>query len=188
MSQQKLLIKVIQILNNLNIEYMLTGSIVSSLQGEPRLTHDIDIVVLIDENDINAILESFSNTDYYISKQGILSALNNNSMFNLIDPIEGDKVDFWIHKNDSFDKSRFSRKVEQNIMGTKIYISAPEDTILAKLRWLKLSNGSEKQFIDALRIYEVQYDNLDLQYIEQWSNKLKVEKYWTKIKKEATIL
>jgi hypothetical protein len=27
------------------IDYMITGSVVSSLQGEPRATHDIDVVV-----------------------------------------------------------------------------------------------------------------------------------------------
>ncbi len=45
MSQQELLAKVVTELDMLEIEYMVTGSIVSSLQGEPRSTHDIDIVV-----------------------------------------------------------------------------------------------------------------------------------------------
>jgi tRNA/tmRNA/rRNA uracil-C5-methylase (TrmA/RlmC/RlmD family) len=38
MSQQKLLKKVVQALDQAGIPYMLTGSIVSSLQGEPRST------------------------------------------------------------------------------------------------------------------------------------------------------
>ncbi len=41
MSQQELLKRVITALKNTSIQYMLTGSLVSSLQGEPRLTHDI---------------------------------------------------------------------------------------------------------------------------------------------------
>ena len=45
MLQQQLLKKVVQILNEATIEYFFTGSIVSSLLGEPRSTHDIDIVV-----------------------------------------------------------------------------------------------------------------------------------------------
>jgi hypothetical protein len=44
MSQQELLAKVVGALDQLEIQYMITGSIVSSLQGEPRSTHDIDIV------------------------------------------------------------------------------------------------------------------------------------------------
>lgn len=32
----------------------------------------------------------------------------------------------------------------------------------------KLSGGSQKQFTDALRVYEVQYQKLDVFYIEKW--------------------
>ena len=47
MSQQELLKQVVPILTAASIEYMVTGSIASSLQGEPRLTHDIDLVILM---------------------------------------------------------------------------------------------------------------------------------------------
>ena len=47
MSQQKLLKLVVETLDSAGIEYMLTGSVVSSLQGKPRSTHDIDIVVAV---------------------------------------------------------------------------------------------------------------------------------------------
>ncbi len=41
MAQQELLISVVRAIENAGVEYILTGSIVSSLQGEPRSTHDI---------------------------------------------------------------------------------------------------------------------------------------------------
>lgn len=47
MSQQELLKRVLQALEDVRIEYMVTGSVASSLQGEPRSTHDIDLVVAI---------------------------------------------------------------------------------------------------------------------------------------------
>jgi len=43
MSQQELLAKVVGTLDGAGIDYMTTGSIVSSLQGEPRATHDVDM-------------------------------------------------------------------------------------------------------------------------------------------------
>ena len=45
MSQQELLKRVVKALDDARIDYMLTGPIVSSMQGEPRSTHDIDMVV-----------------------------------------------------------------------------------------------------------------------------------------------
>ncbi len=49
MSQQELLRRVVQVLKKAGIEYMLTGSLVSSLQGEPRSTHDIDLIIAIQQ-------------------------------------------------------------------------------------------------------------------------------------------
>jgi hypothetical protein len=45
MAQQDLLSKVVQALDRSGSAYMLTGSFASSMQGEPRLSHDIDLVV-----------------------------------------------------------------------------------------------------------------------------------------------
>ncbi len=64
-------------------------------------------------------------------------------------------------------------------------ISTPEDTILMKLRWANLSGGSEKQFRDALRVYEIQFQNLDLNYKEAWLKTLHVKELWDRIKQEA---
>ncbi len=73
-------------------------------------------------------------------------------------------------------------------MGMRIMVSSPEDTILAKLRWAKLSGGSEKQFTDALRVYEVQSERLDMDYLRSWARKLGVEPLLQKLQGEAETL
>ena len=47
MLQPKLLKTVLSFLDENHIDYMVTGSLVSSIQGEPRATHDVDILVNI---------------------------------------------------------------------------------------------------------------------------------------------
>jgi len=185
MSQQKLLKKVIQTLEQAGIQYMITGSVVSSLQGEPRSTHDIDMVIAIQESKARELAEAFPPPDFYLDEHSVLDAINKQSMFNLIDLKTGDKVDFWILTNEAFDRSRFSRKISEKFMGLDMQVSSPEDTILAKLRWAKLSGGSEKQFIDALRVYEVQYGKLDVDYLEHWAKKLEVNSLWKQLADEA---
>ncbi len=64
-------------------------------------------------------------------------------------------------------------------------ISTAEATILMKLRWANLSGGSEKQFRDALRVYEIQYQNLHLNYKEAWLKTLHVKELWDRIKQKA---
>lgn len=185
MSQQELLKKVIQALDQAEIKYMITGSVSSSLQGEPRSTHDIDIVIAIQKLQIKKLLENFQPPDYYLDEDSIIDAINTQGMFNLIDVKDGDKVDFWMLTDDPFDQSRFLRKYNEEFTGIKIQVSRPEDTILAKFKWAKLSGGSEKHYTDALRVYEVQYKNLDINYLEYWVKKLGVEMFWERLINEA---
>jgi len=73
-------------------------------------------------------------------------------------------------------------------LGFDLIVSRPEDTILAKLRWAKLSGGSEKQFIDALRVYEVQYHLLGQDYLKDWIHRLGLMELWERLQKEAVII
>ena len=106
MLQPKLLARLLATMKEYHIDYMVTGSIVSSLQGEPRATHDIDIVVNISTSAIPALVAAFPLPDYYLDADSIKDAIEHRSMFNLLDTTEGDKIDFWILTDDPFDKSR----------------------------------------------------------------------------------
>ena len=54
-----------------------------------------------------------------------------------------------------------------------------------KLKWAKASGGSEKQFGDALRVFEVQAGRLDLAYIQHWVRELDVPELWQRLVDEA---
>lgn len=185
MSQQELVIDAVRILDAAGISYMLTGSIVSSLQGEPRFTHDIDVVVAVQPAHVKKLAKAFPSPDYYLDEEEACEAIANGSMFNVIDTNFGRKIDFWVLTDEPFDTSRFSRRYASEFLGEKVMVSAPEDTILAKLRWAKLSGGSEKQLLDALRVLEVQRERLDRDYLETWVSRLEITEYWERIKREA---
>src|SRR5947209_13133097 len=74
MSQRELLALVIGELNRLGIPYMLTGSLASSMQGVPRSTHDIDLVVALASEQIDALVAAFGEPDYYLSREAIQDA------------------------------------------------------------------------------------------------------------------
>ncbi|MGH7140496.1 MAG: hypothetical protein ACREHD_32580 [Pirellulales bacterium] len=167
---------------------MVTGSIASSLLGQPRSTHDIDIVVAMAPEHISILASAFPPPDFYLSTESVRDAVRNQSMFNLLDISGGDKVDFWILTNDPFDQSRFARRRPHNAGSRQISVSSPEDIILAKLRWAELSGGSEKQFQDALRVFEVQHASLDMQYLNDWSARLGIEPLWQRLQGEAEIV
>jgi hypothetical protein len=185
MSQSELLKRVIGALEATNTPYMLTGSYASSLQGEPRLTHDIDLVVAITPSAARSLSLEFPAPDYYLDEIAVAEAVGRKSQFNLLDIRNGDKVDFWMLTDEPFDQSRFARRYVEEFEGQRLHVSRPEDTILMKLRWAELSGGSEKQFGDARSIYELQRNSLDLSYMEQWARSLGVTGLWERIKSEA---
>lgn len=185
MSQQELLARVIRVLNDAAVPYMVTGSVVSSTQGEPRSTHDIDIVVAISASSARLLAQNFPPPDYYLDADAILDAIRNQSMFNLIDARDGGKVDFWILTKDPFRQACFNRRHAEEAAGLCLMVSRPEDTILSKLRWAKESGGSEKQLTDALRVFEVQFMQLDTDYLERWAKRLEVVELLERIKHEA---
>ena len=188
MPQSELLIRVVRVLDKNGIPYMITGSVASSLQGEPRSTHDIDIVVALEAKSIKELIAAFPSPDFYLDEQSIVEALKTKGIFNLLDVSEGDNVDFWTLTDEPFDQSRFSRRITIEFMGERLMVSSPEDTILVKLKWTKLSGGSEKQFTDDLRVYEIQYPNLDMNYLGRWVNELQVVDLWKRLKTEAEVL
>lgn len=174
MSQQELLKLTAEALAGAGVEHMLTGSLVSSMQGEPRATHDIDIVVAMRSEDIDSVLTAFNEERFYRSREAISAAVAEGGMFNILDTHTGDKIDFWLLTDSAFDQSRFARRVTERLEGFTIEVSAPEDTILMKLHWARESGGASKHLHDAARVIELQGETLDRAHLHEWATRLGV--------------
>lgn len=175
MSQQALLRRVVRALDDAGVAHMLTGSLASSLQGEPRATHDIDLVIDAAGADQHSLVTALAGPGLHLDEEAVAEAVQRRGMFNLIDSSTGDKVDLWLLKgDDEYDAVRFARRTVVRALGLSLTVSAPEDTILMKLRWARLSGGSEKQLGDALGVYEVQEGVLDQAYLDEWAARLGV--------------
>jgi hypothetical protein len=188
MPQADLLRLVVGVLDNSGIDHMVTGSLASSLHGEPRATHDIDLVVQIESSHAPALLDAFPPPRFYLSGEAIRDAIATDGTFNLLDSAEGDRVDFWLLTADAFDRSRFARKYAEDVLGIRLKVSTPEDTILQKLRWAEGSGGSETSFTDALRVYEVQQGTLDLAYLHDWVGLRGLDALWGRLLQQAEAL
>ena len=71
MSQQQLLVKILPLLESLGIDYMITGSIASSLQGQPRSTHDIDLVVVLPPQAVGPMAAAFQLPDFLLQEEAV---------------------------------------------------------------------------------------------------------------------
>ena len=182
-SQEDFLGRLIKKLDELNIPYMLSGSVSSSLHGQPRATNDADIVIAPAEEQLIAFLKSLGD-DYYVNPDAARDAFKSNSVFNVIDIQNSWKADLIIRKNRPFSREEFQRRQKANIMGLDAWVVSPEDVILSKLEWAKNSKSSQ-QLQDALGVAAVQYDHLDRDYLHKWAKELQVESSLEELLKQA---
>ena len=172
-SQEVFLEGLIEKLNRQDIPYMLSGSISSSLHGQPRATKDVDIVIAPTEEQVLNFANMLGER-YYVNLDAVRYAFAHNSMFNVIDNESGWKADFIIRKDRPFSHREFERKCTAKIKNIDVWVTSCEDTILSKLEWAKNSR-SEQQFRDALGVAVVQWHSLDIDYMHKWAKELRVE-------------
>lgn len=169
MSQPGLLRTAVELLDAASIPYMVVGSFASSFHGEPRMTRDIDVVVDPTAASIRLLVDLVDRDRFYIGDAE--GALSNRSMFNLIDPETGWKVDFVFRKDRPFSETEFARRFRANVAGVEVFMATAEDTMLAKLEW-GASSGSGRQIDDVVAIAGSQ--EVDLEYVDHWAQILGV--------------
>lgn len=180
--QAELLKRISSFLQTNNIPYMITGAWSAIYYGRPRASHDIDFVVELYPKDVQKVLSALNqlSEDFLIQENSIKEAIAQKGMFNILHLQTMLKLDFWLLRDDSFDKSRFSRRTKVEILGQIMEMATAEDTILQKLKWYK-EGKIEKHLIDAAFVYQIQQENLDKTYLDNWMKKLGLEKYYQEL-------
>lgn len=173
-------LEVLQKLEEKNIPYMVVGSIASTIYGEPRLTHDMDVVIDILPNHIADIEQVFPLEKYYCPPEEILKAeLVQRGQFNLLHHESGLKIDFMIRKNSPHSIEEFKRKRKVDFIANRqVYIASPEDVIVKKLVFYR-EGGSEKHLKDIRGI--LAQTKVDHNYLNHWVNELKLEEIYGRI-------
>lgn len=172
MTQTELLELVAEVLSQLGIGYVVTGSVAATFYGEPRFTNDIDVVIDLPAGLVHQLCASFPAEAFYLSEESVLDAVVRRRQFNLIHPASGLKVDFIVARNDRFDRSRFSRSQRVELPSRQqAQFAALEDVILKKLQYFHLG-GSEKHLRDIAGMLRVSGHLIDFKYLRRWAEEL----------------
>jgi len=151
---------------------MVTGSVASFVYGLPRFTHDLDLVVQMRKAHIPRLVSELG-PGWHADPESIEDAIARRSQFNIISHETGFKVDIWLLTDEPFDLSRFSRRRGEEIEGRDIPVPSGEDAILAKLHWYKQA-PSDRHIDDAREVWGCFAQDLDLDYLRHWADRLAV--------------
>jgi hypothetical protein len=170
MEQRGFLRRVLEALEQAEVPYAITGAWASMAYGTSRNTHDLDLIVALSVEQAAKVAEALP-PPIYADSVWMQEAAALGEFFNIIDPESGVKVDCWPLKTDDYSRVQFERRMRRSLAGQPVWMLAPEDVILSKLRWYRLSE-SERQLEDCIGVWKVQQDALDLHYLRHWAGQL----------------
>jgi hypothetical protein len=170
---------VLAALDQMEIPYLIGGSVASSVFGIARPTMDADFVADLrpeQTDEFSALLQPHFYADPVMMREGIKRGRS----FNLIHYSSSFKVDVFPLKSDAYSRVSFSRRryEESKSFGEPIEcaVATPEDTILRKLEWYRAGGEtSERQWNDLRGILMVSGPVLDYEYLKKWAPFLKVD-------------
>ncbi len=181
MEPSELLRYLVEVLDRLDIRYLVTGSTATIAYGEPRFTNDIDVVVEMRREQVDAFCSAFPAAEYYCSKDALVQAIQQRFQFNILHARSGMKIDVIIAGDTEFDRTRFARRLRlASSDNSDVWFASPEDVIIKKMVYYK-EGQSEKHIRDILGVLKVRAEKVDRGYITAWAEQMELAEIWRDI-------
>jgi hypothetical protein len=129
-------------LESAGITYMITGSVASSIYGEPRNTLDIDLVVILSNDQIPVIHTLYPEESFYLPPVDVIAIESRrevNGHFNIIHHNTGLKADIYLSRSHPYLEWALANTRRGTTPAGEIRIAPPEYVILHKLDFFKES-------------------------------------------------
>jgi hypothetical protein len=176
----KAFVSVVNLLNQNQIPYMIVGSVASMIYGEPRLTHDMDMVIQVEQDEAKQLAAIFSSEEFYCpAVDQIQQEIKRKGQFNIVHQETMYKVDLIICKNSLHDSEEFKRRKKLPFWeNTEAFIATPEDIIIKKLEFYR-KGKSEKHLRDIASM--LLHTSVDQPYLDKWIQTLSLQNEWQQI-------
>jgi hypothetical protein len=172
---------VVGVLEWLEVPYMVVGGFAAVAHGEPRFTADADIVIDMQPEQVDDFVAAFPALSYYVSDpDAIRESLARRTLFNVIQPTTGAKVDLIPLSDDPLHRALFEgrqRLVFDAEAGHAAFFLSAEGLIVSKLDAFRATR-SERHLRDIRGVLTVQWGRLDLGYVEAWAERLGLGQEW----------
>ncbi len=184
MHEAELSLLFVRPLNRLGVRYIVSGSVAAILYGEPRLTHDVDFVVLLRSEDIRRLQEVFPSPAFYVPPDDVIAvevAREQRGHFNVIHSDTGFKADFYTAGRDELHAWAFRNTRTVEFRGEPVVVAPPEYVIVRKLEYYR-EGRSEKHLRDVRAMLAVSADILDRAALDEWISRRGLGPEWDQVR------
>lgn len=184
MPEANLFMLFLEPLNRRNIRYMVTGSVAGMIYGEPRITHDIDLVLQLRAEDVSDFISLFPADRFYCPPEKVIKtelASQIRGHFNIIHNKTGFKADIYPTGEDELHKWAMDRRQKVEFEKSDIWLAPPEYVIVRKLEYYK-EGKSTKHLCDIKRMLEISGDNINTQELKRKIEERNLSEEWAKLK------
>lgn len=167
---------IVATLEELGLDYLIGGSLASSLHGIPRSTQDADVVVDLPLSRVGELVAALADR-FYVDDEMARDAVAHASSFNVIHLQTMFKVDLFVLGSDPMSRTELARRQRYQVGPslTDVFVASAEDTILQKLIWYRRGNEvSDRQWQDIVDVLRVQGKRLDRGYLDRWADELEL--------------
>jgi hypothetical protein len=167
-----------------NWQYFVTGSVASIFYGEPRMTHDIDVILHLANKDVKDFEQNFPLSDFYCPPEEIINIeimRRPYGHFNLIHHETGFKADIYSEGTDPLHQWAFLKRRRISFShNQQLWLAPPEYLILRKLEFFR-EGGSDKHLNDIRGMMPYIQKELDMEFLNAQLKLRQLENYWAKI-------
>jgi len=161
-------------LNRLGVKYMVTGSLATSIYGDPRLTHDIDLVIALPDDTVDALHAAFDGAEFYVPPLDVIAVEAHRPLhghFNIIHTATALKADVYTIGADPLHRWAIDRRQATTIEGHTVWLAPPEYVVLRKLQYFR-DGGSEKHLRDVRAMLRQLGPEVDRSFLQTESARL----------------
>jgi hypothetical protein len=170
-------------LNALGVPYMVSGSVAVILYGEPRLTHDVDLVVMLNREHISRLPEVFPPEEFYCPPIDVIvveAAREQRGHFNIIHHETGFKADVYLSGRDPLHAWGLARSRQLEVEGQVIVVAPPEYVIVRKLEYYR-EGSSDKHLRDIRSMLDTSPDAIDRVELEKQIGARGLQDAWRQV-------
>ncbi len=170
-------------LDAVGIESMVTGSVAAMVYGEPRLTNDIDLVVVLEVAAIARLVAAFPPEEFYCAPAEVIRVevlRGHRGHFNIIHHATGFKADVYIAGRDPLHRWALQHTRSLALGTAVLRVAPPEYVIVRKLEYFR-EGQSHKHVDDITRMLAQLGAKLDGDTLEHMIAQRGLSEIWAQV-------